>query len=109
MIYFCISNAPPDEAPKIARALVERGLAACVNIVPGVRSIYRWKGELCDDAESTLFIKTADVSDSTFKRVFVEMHPYECPELLVLPIDDGHAAYLDWVREMTTSNRGEAN
>jgi len=100
VIYLCISNAPAEAAPTIARELVEGRLAACVKILPGVRSIYRWKGEIHDDPESTIMIKTANV-DTRFRARFLELHPYECPELVIVPITDGHSDYLRWVREMT--------
>jgi periplasmic divalent cation tolerance protein len=92
-------TAPDAEvATRLARALVGEGLAACVNLVPGVRSIYRWQGELHDDAEVLLVAKTcADRAEALGARVR-ELHPYELPELVRLPLSGGSPAYLDWVR-----------
>ena len=87
-----------DVAAGLARALVEERLAACGNIVPGLRSIYRWEGKVCDEAEVLLILKTtADRFDSLRARV-VELHPYDVPEVLRLDVQDGHAPYLDWLR-----------
>ncbi len=92
-------TAPDAEVgARLARALVAEGLAACVNVVPGVRSIYRWQGELHDDAEVLLVAKTcADRAEALGARVR-ELHPYELPELVRLPLAGGSASYLDWVR-----------
>ena len=88
-----------ETATGIARALVEERLVACVNLVPGVRSIYRWEGKVEDDAEVLLVVKTrADRAGSLVDRV-AELHPYELPEVVMLPAVGGSLAYLDWVRE----------
>jgi len=90
----------PDQAvgARIGRSLVEEGLAACANLVPGVRSIYRWQGEIHDDAEVLLIVKTrASLLDALASRVRA-LHPYELPEVLALPVAGGSAPYLDWVR-----------
>jgi periplasmic divalent cation tolerance protein len=96
--FVALMTAPSaDAAAAIARALVGEGLAACVNIVPGVRSIYRWKDELCDDAEVLCVIKTrADRFEALRERV-VALHPYEVPEIIALPLAAGHAPYLAWL------------
>ena len=95
-----LSTAPSAEkAAEIGRALVEEKLAACVNIVPAVRSIYRWKGQLCDDSEVLCVIKTrADRIDALRERL-VALHPYEVPELVVLDVVSGHIPYLAWIDE----------
>lgn len=92
-------TAPDVEtASRIARALVEERLVACVNLVPGVRSIYRWEGALQQDSEVLLVVKTrADRAAAIADRV-AELHPYELPELVMLPAVGGSLAYLDWVR-----------
>jgi periplasmic divalent cation tolerance protein len=88
-------------AETIARALVEERLAACVNLVPGVRSVYRWEGAVQDDAEVLLVAKTtADRLEALGRRVRA-MHPYALPEVLALPASGGSEAYLAWVREET--------
>jgi periplasmic divalent cation tolerance protein len=92
-------TAPDVEtASRIARALVEERLVACVNLVPGVRSIYRWEGALQQDSEVLLVVKTrADRAAELVDRV-AELHPYELPELVMLPAVGGSLAYLDWVQ-----------
>jgi periplasmic divalent cation tolerance protein len=86
-----------EDAERIARALVEGGLAACVNVVPAVTSYYRWKGRLERDEERLLVIKTRADRLDALRRALVELHPYELPELIALPIEAGHAPYLEWV------------
>jgi periplasmic divalent cation tolerance protein len=91
-------GAPPD-AQRIARALVEERLAACVNVVPGVVSVYRWKGAVEQEGELILIIKTMAQQVDTLKARLLELHPYELPEVVVIPIVGGHQAYLDWLAE----------
>jgi periplasmic divalent cation tolerance protein len=96
-----VSTAPPDVAPRIARALVEERLAACVNVLPGARSVYSWKGETCDDAESVLLIKTtAERAAELFARLMA-LHPYEVPELVAIELveGEGNPEYLAWVAD----------
>ena len=86
-----------DKAAAMARTLVEEQRCACVNLVPGVRSIYRYAGKLCDDAETLMVIKsTADAIDALKARL-VALHPYDVPEFLVLDVEGGHAPYLEWL------------
>jgi periplasmic divalent cation tolerance protein len=85
------------KAAEIARVLVEERLCACGNVVPGLRSIYRWEGAVHDDAEALLVLKTSRRLVSALKERLPRLHPYEVPELLVLPVEDGLAAYLAWV------------
>jgi periplasmic divalent cation tolerance protein len=93
-----LMTAPSAEvATNIARALVDEGLAACVNIVPGVRSIYRWQGETCDDAEVLCVIKTRAERFEALRARVVALHPYEVAEVIALPIDAGNAPYLAWI------------
>lgn len=99
-IRVCLCTAPSAEvAAELARGLVEATLAACVNIVPGVRSIYRWKGEVQDDGEVLLIIKTSAERFDAMRDWLVEAHPYDVPEVLALPVDAGADAYLAWVLE----------
>jgi len=91
----------PDKAAEVAKTLVSEQLAACVNIVSGVRSIYRWKGELCDEGETLAVIKTTRERYDALKARLVELHPYEVAEVIALPVEAGHAPYLAWVESET--------
>ncbi len=86
-----------DKAAELARTLVGERLAACVNLVPGVRSIYTWKGELCDDAEVLCVIKTRRDRVDALRARLPALHPYDVPELIVLEIVAGHTPYLEWI------------
>ena len=88
-----------EDAERIARALVERRLAACVNVVPNVVSVYRWKGAVEKDEEHLLVIKTRAERLEALRQALVELHPYEVPELVALPVEAGHAPYLAWLDE----------
>jgi periplasmic divalent cation tolerance protein len=88
-----------EDAERIARALVERRLAACVNVVPRVVSIYRWKGEVCRDEERLLVVKTRTEKLEALRDALLALHPYELPELVALPVEAGHGPYLDWLDE----------
>ena len=93
-----VTAPDPEAAARLARRLVEEGLAACVNLIPGVRSIYRWQGVLREDAEILLIAKTrATLVDALVARVCA-LHPYELPEVIALAVAGGSAPYLDWVR-----------
>ena len=98
-------TTPRNEAPALANALVERRLAACVNIVPGIRSVYLWKGELCDEGETLLVIKTRAALFEALRDAVVELHSYEVPEVVALPIVGGHPPYLAWVDESTNAEK----
>jgi periplasmic divalent cation tolerance protein len=91
--------ARAEDAERIGQALVARGLAACVNVVPGLVSIYRWKGEVERAEERLLLIKTRRETFAALREALVALHPYEVPEVLALPIEDGHAPYLAWLDE----------
>jgi periplasmic divalent cation tolerance protein len=86
-------------AGEIGRRLVEEGLAACVNLVPGVRSIYRWQGELHDDAEVLMIAKTRAALVGALAARVRALHPYDVPEVIALPVAAGSEPYLAWVRE----------
>jgi len=90
-----------DVAQDLSGTLVREGLAACVNILPAIRSIYVWDGELCDDEETLLIIKTTrDRSDELQQRV-ASVHPYDCPEVIMMAIQDGLPDYLSWLVTQT--------
>lgn len=90
----------PADAERIARALLDAG-AACVNVLPTVRSFYRWEGKTCDDAESLLVIKVATDRVPALETALRRVHPYQLPEWVVLPTDDvlTSEAYRAWVRD----------
>jgi periplasmic divalent cation tolerance protein len=88
-----------EEARTIARALVERELAACVNIVPQVESVYRWQGEVETATEHLLVIKTTVEIFDDVRDALIELHSYELPECIEIGIEDGSAAYLEWIGE----------
>jgi periplasmic divalent cation tolerance protein len=93
----------PDEevATRICRTLVEERLVACGNIIPGVRSIYRWEDEIREESEWLVMLKTsANVLSKLMRRV-ADLHPYEVPEILALPVASGHTKYLEWVMRST--------
>jgi periplasmic divalent cation tolerance protein len=91
----------PDKAAEVARVLVEERLCACVNLVPAIRSIYRWQGAISDDAETLALIKTtADRLDGLRARIDA-LHPYEVPEVLEIAVASGAASYLAWVVEQS--------
>lgn len=93
----------PDQAAAeyIAEAVVSERLAACVNLVPGVTSIYRWQGEIQRDAELLLIIKTRRAVYPQLEARISELHPYQVPELIALPVQAGSAAYLAWIADNT--------
>jgi periplasmic divalent cation tolerance protein len=98
-----------DTAARIARSLVEERWIACANLVPGVRSIYRWQGRVEEDAEVLLVLKTsADRSEALAARVKA-LHPYEVPEVIALPVVGGSGAYLDWVVEAVGQPTGDGS
>jgi len=99
-------TAPTVEvAAEIARALVGDGLAACVNIVPEIRSIYRWQGELCDDGEVLCVVKARAERFEALRARVVSLHPYEVPEIIALPLVAGHAPYLAWIDAASRGDR----
>ncbi|MET0328199.1 MAG: divalent-cation tolerance protein CutA [Luteimonas sp.] len=98
----CFSTCPDaDTAERIARALVEARLAACVNLLPGVRSVYRWDGDVVVDDEVLLMIKTTAGHLPALRERLVALHPYETPELIACPVADGLPAYLQWIADAT--------
>jgi periplasmic divalent cation tolerance protein len=90
-----------EEAVKIAHSLVEERLAACVNIISPVRSIYRWEGKIWDEREWILIIKTQKKRFEGLEKKVKSLHSYSVPEIIALPIVEGSASYLKWLEEMT--------
>jgi periplasmic divalent cation tolerance protein len=95
----CLVTTPPDHASPIAEALVERELAACVNIVAGVHSVYRWEGAVEHDEESLLVVKTTRDALPALNGALADLHPYETFELIALEVAGGSPDYLDWISE----------
>ncbi|MGB1581631.1 MAG: divalent-cation tolerance protein CutA [Nevskiales bacterium] len=96
LVVFCTC---PDQnvAAQIARQLVADKLAACVNILPGISSVYEWQGEVCQDEEVQLIIKTTHQAFDSLSQAIVAAHPYELPEVIAVPVKAGLPAYLDWL------------
>ncbi len=90
-----------DEALTIARTIVEEKLAACVQIIPRIRSIYRWKGEICDEEEHLLIMKTRSELFPLLQDRIRELHSYEVPEIVTFPLSAGLPEYLNWVLDNT--------
>jgi periplasmic divalent cation tolerance protein len=91
----------PEVAASLARGLVEQRLGACANIVAAVRSIYEWQGEVKDDSESLMVIKTRRALFAQLAEWLKQHHPYEEPEIIALPLVEGSASYLAWVAAQT--------
>ena len=94
-----IVSTAPDEATarQLARGLLEARVAACVNLVPGVRSMYRWQGAIEEADEWVLLIKTERDLAAQAQALLAQLHPYEVPESIVVAIESGSQAYLDWI------------
>ena len=90
-----------DAAAEMAKKVVGERLAACANILPALRSIYRWQGKLQDENEVLVLLKTQRTHLARLTARILELHPYEVPEVLAIPVEQGHAAYLDWIARET--------
>jgi periplasmic divalent cation tolerance protein len=100
----CKITCPDVEvANRLATALVQRRVAACVNLVPGITSVYHWQGEICRDSEVLLLVKTRLDAAEKLLAVVAELHPYEVPEVLWTPVVQGNRSYLDWLDENLSS------
>jgi periplasmic divalent cation tolerance protein len=102
-----ITASTEQEAERLAKDLVGQGLAACVNIIEPVRSIYRWEGELCDEREVLLIVKTHVARVNFLIDRVREIHSYQVPEVIVLPIEAGHKPYLSWIDSVCGLARDE--
>lgn len=106
MVVCLVTAASPEEAQRIARILVDERLAACVNVVPGVRSVYRWQGKVEEADELLLVIKTTRERFEALRDRVVSLHSYQVPEILALPVEDAATAYRAWVVESVVSGSG---
>ncbi|CAO1425391.1 unnamed protein product [Diamesa serratosioi] len=94
----CFVTAPDEEtAKKIAHGLVSNKLAACVNIIPKITSIYEWEGKINEDTEVMLMIKTRSTKVDELTKYVTDNHPYDVAEVISLPIENGNPPYLDWI------------
>jgi periplasmic divalent cation tolerance protein len=93
-------TVPGDNADAVSSALIETRSAACVNVISGLTSVYRWKGEVCRDPEHLLIVKTTQGKRQAVADVLTQHHPYDEPELIFLPIQSGSKSYLGWLSEM---------
>lgn len=96
-----VTTPTTERAAEIARALVEERLAACGNVVPGLRSIYRWEGKVQEDDEALLVLKTTRDRFEALRERVLSLHPYEVPEVIALPVEAGSAPYLSWLAAET--------
>jgi periplasmic divalent cation tolerance protein len=97
-----------EQAMRLAEALVERRQAACVNLLPGLRSVYRWKGKLWDDEEILLLVKTTAARFEAVRDTIRELHSYELPEILALPVAAGDPPVLEWLAGAVAPSREAA-
>ena len=104
-IIVLVTCGSEEEALKIANALVESRLAACVNLVAPIRSIYRWEERIWDEKEWLLIIKTQRDRFEDLEKKVKSLHSYSVPEIVSLPIVEGSSSYLDWIRENTESGK----
>jgi periplasmic divalent cation tolerance protein len=101
-VLLVLCNFPAgDAAAQVAERLVEERLAACVNLLPRVTSVYRWRGAVSREEEVTAFIKTTADRFAALKVRLIELHSYDTPEIIAFEIERGHHPYLDWVRDST--------
>jgi len=96
-----VTTPTAERAAELARALVEERLAACGNVVPGLRSIYRWEGKVHDEGEALLVLKTTRARFEALRERVLALHPYQVPEVIALPIEAGSAPYLAWIAAET--------
>ncbi len=101
--YIVVYVTTPNEktAKKIAKEVLEKRLAACINIIPNIYSTYRWRGRIEEDQEALMIIKTRRGLFDILAKTIKEKHPYEVPEVIGIPIIEGYNAYLEWIRDET--------
>ena len=104
-IVVLVTASSEEEASRIAGALVEGGLAACANIVPEIRSIFRWEGKIVNERESLLVLKSQTDCFEELTSQVKKLHSYSVPEIIALPITAGSSEYLAWIREVTRTGK----
>lgn len=102
-IGFC-TNDREEECVTISKTLVTEKLAACVNIMPNLRSIYSWQSKICDEKEFLMIIKTSEKHLKNIQKRITELHHYEVPEIIFIPIETGLPEYLNWINQNTDRN-----
>ncbi len=100
-IVVLVTAPTPQRAAELARAVVGERLAACGNVLPGMRSVYRWEGEVKEDEEALLLLKTSRARFDALRDRLLALHPYDVPEVIALPVEAGSAAYLGWIAAET--------
>ncbi len=106
-IVVLITAPSVDSAREIARSLLEQKLAACVNILPGISSLYLWQGALHEDAEVLLIVKTRkELFQERLVPAVLALHPYDVPEIIALPVTAGLPDYLEWINQVTEAGEG---
>jgi periplasmic divalent cation tolerance protein len=98
-----VTAGSEQEAASISRSLVEEGLIACANIIPQIRSLYRWEGKISDEKETMIIIKSREDLFERIRSRIKELHSYEVPEITAIKLDRGDLAYLQWIESVTTS------
>ena len=104
ILVFCTASTE-KEAVQIAQTLVEREEAACVNVVPMIRSVYRWKGKITSENEHLMIVKTTQPLLEDVKKTVKELHSYELPEILAVSVDDGDKNALNWIASVVKGGR----
>ncbi len=97
-LFYCTTDSQ-SSANELAASIVEQQLAACVNIIPGITSVYHWDNEIQHDQEWLLLIKTTDDMSEALKEAIMKIHPYDSPELISVDVTDGLPDYLQWVQD----------
>ena len=100
-IVVLITTPSPSDAKKIGRMLIKEHLAACVNVIPQVESLFYWEGKICQEHEALMVVKTTTRRFEKLTRQVKQLHPYSVPEIIALPIVKGSIDYLKWVRDMS--------
>ncbi len=104
VVFVYMTTGSRQEAERIGSALVQERLAACVNLFEGMTSMYWWEGQVQQDSETVLIAKTRAERFEALRSRVVELHSYECPCVVALPVETGHAPFLNWIGEQATAS-----